>query len=64
MATSTGGTLALHLAGGDKDIVALLLYSPNIEIYDKNAKLLTGHWGLQLANSLGIGQGGKKERLP
>ncbi len=49
MATSTGGTLALHLAGGDKDIAALILYSPNIEIYDPNAKLLAGPWGLQLA---------------
>ncbi len=49
MATSTGGTLALHLAGGDADIAALLLYSPNIEIYDANAKLLTKPWGLELA---------------
>lgn len=49
MATSTGGTLALHLAGGDEDIAGLLLYSPNIEIYDPNAKLLAGPWGLQLA---------------
>lgn len=49
MATSTGGTLALHLAGGDEDIAALLLYSPNIEIYDTNAKLLTKPWGLELA---------------
>jgi len=49
MATSTGGTLALHLAGGDPDIAGLILYSPNIEIYDKNAKLLAGPWGLQLA---------------
>ncbi|UII76934.1 alpha/beta hydrolase [Flagellimonas sp. HMM57] len=49
MATSTGGTLALHLAGGDTDVVGLLLYSPNIEIYDPNAKLLAGPWGLQLA---------------
>ncbi|NAY92253.1 alpha/beta fold hydrolase [Muricauda sp. JGD-17] len=49
MATSTGGTLALHLAGGDQDIVGLLLYSPNIKIYDPNAKLLAGPWGLQLA---------------
>lgn len=49
MATSTGGTLALHLAGGDKDIAGLILYSPNIEIYDENAKLLAGPWGLQLA---------------
>ncbi|WP_422859018.1 alpha/beta hydrolase [Flagellimonas sp. S174] len=49
MATSTGGTLALHLAGGDEDIAGLILYSPNIEIYDQNAKVLAGPWGLQLA---------------
>ena len=49
MATSTGGTLALHLAGSDKDIAALMLYSPNIAIYDENAGLLDGPWGLQLA---------------
>lgn len=49
MATSTGGTLALHLNGGDEDIAALLLYSPNVEIYDPNAKLLAMPWGLQLA---------------
>ncbi|MEM1337614.1 MAG: alpha/beta hydrolase [Bacteroidota bacterium] len=52
MATSTGGTLALHLAGDDPDIAALLLYSPNVEIYDPNAKLLSGHWGLQLAKAV------------
>ncbi len=49
MATSTGGTLALHLAGRDPDIAGILLYSPNIEIYDSNSKLLTKPWGLQLA---------------
>lgn len=49
MATSTGGTLALYLAGGDPDIAGLLLYSPNIEIFDSNAKLLTKPWGVQLA---------------
>ena len=49
MATSTGGTLALHLAKGDEDIAGLILYSPNIEIYDANAKVLAGPWGLQLA---------------
>ncbi|WP_420321609.1 alpha/beta hydrolase [Flagellimonas sp.] len=52
MATSTGGTLALHLAGGDSDIVGVLLYSPNIEIYDQSAKLLTGPWGIQLAKAV------------
>lgn len=49
MATSTGGTLALYLAGGDPDIAGLLLYSPNIEIFDPNAKILAKPWGLQLA---------------
>jgi len=49
MGTSTGGTLALHLAGGDKAIASLLLYAPNIEIYDPSAKLLAKPWGLQLA---------------
>ncbi len=49
MATSTGGTLALYLAGGDPDIAGLLLYSPNIAIFDPNARLLTKPWGLQLA---------------
>ncbi|MEP5617520.1 MAG: alpha/beta hydrolase [Flavobacteriaceae bacterium] len=52
MATSTGGTLALHLAGGDTTIAGIMLYSPNIEIYDKNAKLLAGPWGLQLAKAV------------
>ena len=49
MGTSTGGTLALPLAGGDPDIAALILYSPNIEIFDPTAKLLSKPWGLQLA---------------
>ena len=49
MSTSTGGTLALPLAGGDSDIAALVLYSPNIEIFDPTAKLLSKPWGLQLA---------------
>lgn len=49
MATSTGGTLALHLAGGDDDIASLLLFSPNVAIHDKNSKLLSGPWGLKLA---------------
>ena len=49
MATSTGGTLALYLAGGDPDIAGMLLYSPNIEIFDSNAKLLTKPWGVQIA---------------
>lgn len=49
MATSTGGTLALYLAGGDPDIAGLLLYSPNVAIFDPSAQFLARPWGLQLA---------------
>lgn len=49
MATSTGGTLALTLAKDHPEIAALILYSPNIDVYDKNSFILTMPWGLQAA---------------
>ncbi|MFM1808688.1 MAG: Serine-type D-Ala-D-Ala carboxypeptidase [Bacteroidota bacterium] len=49
IATSNGGALALHLARAVSNLDALVLYSPNIEIYDWTAKLLDDPWGLQLA---------------
>ncbi len=52
MGTSTGGTLALYLAATQKDIAALLLYSPNIELHDPSAKLLSGPWGVQIAEAI------------
>lgn len=52
MGTSTGGTLALHLAKNDPDVAALLLYSPNIEIFDPNAKFMSGPWGLQVLKAV------------
>lgn len=52
MGTSTGGTLALHLASGNPEIAALILYSPNIEIFDKSSKLLSKPWGLELAKKV------------
>lgn len=52
MGTSTGGTLALYFAGGDKDIAALLLYSPNVEIYDSTAKFLSWPWGEQIIKTV------------
>jgi esterase/lipase len=52
MGTSTGGTLALYLAHGEEDIAGLLLYSPNVEIYDPTAPLMSGPWGLQLVKTI------------
>ena len=49
MSTSTGGTLSLILAAENNDIEALILYSPNIEMFDDMTKILTYPWGLQIA---------------
>ena len=48
ISSSTGGTLSLIL-GNDPQIAALLLFGPNVEIYDTKSKLLTLPWGLQIA---------------
>jgi pimeloyl-ACP methyl ester carboxylesterase len=47
--SSTGGTLALYMAAHDPEIAALLCYSPNVQIYDPTARVLTMPWGLQIA---------------
>ena len=50
MGCSTGCTLALKLAADFPDLVAgMILYSPNIQIKNRTAVLLSGHWGLQIA---------------
>ncbi len=49
MSTSTGSTLALILAAENPSIHALISYSPNIDLHDPRAHLLSGHWGLQIA---------------
>jgi len=49
MGSSTGATLGLYLAANDPSIAAVFCYSPNIDIFDPNSKMLTGPWGLQLA---------------
>jgi esterase/lipase len=49
MGTSTGGTLALNLAARfPNQVHALILYSPNIKIFDKTAVITNNPWGLQL----------------
>ena len=49
MSTSTGGTLSLILAAADKDIAGLIMYSPNVDLYDNKSFLLIQPWGLQIA---------------
>ncbi len=49
MGTSTGCTAGLLLASFYPDIHSLVLYSPNIDLYDSRSFLLTMPWGLQLA---------------
>ncbi len=50
LGTSTGGTQAMQLAATyPNDVAAIILYSPNIEVKDDNAKILNNHWGLQIA---------------
>jgi esterase/lipase len=49
MGTSTGCTAALILASKFPEIHSLVLYSPNIDLYDSRSFLLTMPWGLQLA---------------
>ncbi len=46
---STGGTLGLAAMAHDPEIHAGIFYSPNIDIYDQNSKLLTMPFGLKLA---------------
>ena len=50
MSTSTGGTVALVLAGMYPDgVFALINLSPNIALNDPNAWVLNEPWGLQIA---------------
>lgn len=53
MSTSTGGTLSLKLAAEFPEMMeALVLLSPNIEINNSAAFLLSKPWGLQIARTV------------
>lgn len=53
MSTSTGGTLSLKLAAEFPELMdGLILLSPNIEINNPAAFLLSKPWGLQVARSV------------
>ncbi len=47
--TSTGGTLSLYMAPAVPELAAIILYSPNIRIYESTAALLDDPWGYQIA---------------
>jgi esterase/lipase len=49
LGTSGGGGLALFLASRHPELKGLVTWSPAIRLFDKNATLLSGPWGLQLA---------------
>ncbi|RED92055.1 alpha/beta hydrolase [Marinoscillum furvescens] len=53
MSCSTGSTLAIYLAGANVEIIdALLMYSPNIALFDRSARMLTGPWGEQILKKM------------
>ena len=49
LATSGGAAVALLLASKHPEIKALVTYSPAIQIFRKDAAVMSGPWGLQLA---------------
>ena len=52
VSTSTGGSLALYLASEIENLKAVVLYSPNIQIYSPTAKILDNPWGAQIAKKI------------
>ncbi|MCG8391221.1 MAG: alpha/beta hydrolase [Cytophagales bacterium] len=52
LTTSTGGTLGLYLSQNDPQIAAIVLYSPNIDLFDPTSHLVTKPWGLQVARAV------------
>ena len=59
LGTSHGGALSLSL-GIDPSIATIVLFGPNIEVYDPKAKLLSKPWGLQIARLV---KGGKYHQM-
>lgn len=53
MSCSTGSTLSIYLAGANPEMIdALIMYSPNLHLYDPMAGLITGPWGEALVKSI------------
>jgi esterase/lipase len=60
MSCSTGGTLSLILAAGGADIHSIIMYSPNIDIYDPMSELVLYPWGKNLSS---VVMGGDYNRI-
>ena len=50
--TSGGGSLALFLAARHPEIKSLIVYSPAVRIFRRDAALLAEPWGLQIARAV------------
>lgn len=56
MSCSTGSTLAIYLAAEHPELVSsLILYSPNIDLFDPKSSMLTGPWGQEILTKLNGG---------
>jgi esterase/lipase len=49
ISTSAGAALGLFLASRHPEVKAILMYSPAIKLYKKEAAMMPGPWGLQIA---------------
>ena len=49
MSCSTGGTLSAILAAAGEDIHSMIMYSPNIDIYDPMSAMLLYPWGKKIS---------------
>jgi esterase/lipase len=49
MSCSTGGTLTAILAAAGEDIHSMIMYSPNIDLYDPMSEALLYPWGKQIS---------------
>jgi esterase/lipase len=50
LGTSAGGALAIWLAAQHPDLKGVMAYSPAVEVYRADAKLMAGPWGMQIAH--------------
>lgn len=52
IATSGGGAMGIFLASRHPELKGLITYSPAIQVFRKDARLLGGPWGLQIAHAV------------